>query len=192
MLDYYSFLTYISIMSFTPGPNTMMSLGSSTRYGFRRTLPFMLGVTAAVTIILCGSTLLGAAVQRVLPHIQVYMKIFGAAYMLYMAYKTFKSSSVEMKDARPMRFIDGMLLQLVNPKSWIYILTTLSVYMLPHIDNGVIVITIIVTLAVVCLASLLFWAFFGLLCFKLFQRHSKLVNTILALLLVYCAVSLFL
>ena len=38
-------MTYVATMSVTPGPNNIMLAASGVNFGFRRTLPHMLGVS---------------------------------------------------------------------------------------------------------------------------------------------------
>ena len=47
-------------------------------------------------------------------------------------------------------------------------------------------------LAFIGFAFTLLWALFGSVFKLLFSKHARLTNTVMALLLVYCAVSLFL
>ncbi len=44
MFPWYSFLTYAVITAATPGPNNVMSMSNAGRLGFRRALPFNLGI----------------------------------------------------------------------------------------------------------------------------------------------------
>ena len=50
MIDWLALGIYTLVMSITPGPNNIMLLASGARFGFRRTLPHLLGVTAGFTL----------------------------------------------------------------------------------------------------------------------------------------------
>ena len=93
------------------------------------------GMWAGFTII----TLLGAVfcslLNAVLPKIELVMKIIGAAYMLYLAYRTVFSKPHETGEAEPVKnsFLTGILLQFVNPKIMIYVVVSMEAYILPHV-----------------------------------------------------------
>ena len=40
-----AFILFALVMCFTPGPNNIMLLSSAVTYGFRRTLPHIMGIT---------------------------------------------------------------------------------------------------------------------------------------------------
>jgi threonine/homoserine/homoserine lactone efflux protein len=65
-------------------------------------------------------------------------------------------------------------------------------YILPHYRETGILLLFAVFLAVVGFLCTVLWALFGSLFRKLFSDKGRIINTIMALLLVYSAVSLFL
>ncbi len=52
----FAFITYVAIMSVTPGPNNLMLAASGGNFGFRRTIPHMLGISIghALQVFLVG------------------------------------------------------------------------------------------------------------------------------------------
>jgi threonine/homoserine/homoserine lactone efflux protein len=74
----------------------------------------------------------------------------------------------------------------------IYGVTALSSYILPHFKGSVVLVFFCFLLAFVGFLCTLLWSSFGALFNKLFSQYAKVVNTVMALLLIYCAVSLFL
>ncbi|MDO4329138.1 MAG: LysE family transporter [Lachnospiraceae bacterium] len=121
------------ITVWSPGPNNIFLLSSASRYGIRRNLPFMLGVwTGSLSLmVLCG--IFCSALTTIIPGIQPVMKYVGAAYLLYLAWQTFKrlppgEGQADQVPTYPM----GILLQLVNVKIIIYGLTMFSSFILPH------------------------------------------------------------
>src|SRR5690606_29051605 len=79
--------TYSFVMSITPGPNNVMLTASGATYGFRRTLPHLLGIAAGMAIQLvsvCAG--LGALFGR-WPHLQTILKWAGAAYLVYLGWR---------------------------------------------------------------------------------------------------------
>jgi threonine/homoserine/homoserine lactone efflux protein len=120
------------------------------------------------------------------------MKIAGAAYMVYLIVKTLAPSKGHETKSSKGSFLAGALLQLVNPKIMIYGITALSSYVLLYYSEIPVLIFFAFLLAFVGFTGTLCWALFGSLFSLLFSKHGKVVNVVMAVLLLYCAVSLFL
>ena len=113
--------------------------------------------------------------------------------MLYLAWKVWKTSSdLTAESGRESSFLAGMLLQFMNPKIYIYAITAMSLYILPVFHSITALIGFTLILTVIGASGSYVWALFGSAFCKVFAKHTKAVNLIMALLLVYCAVSLFL
>lgn len=193
MPNFPEFLTYILIMAITPGPNNIMSLGNAVRFGFRQSLPFNFGILLGFFLVMGLCTLFSTALYAFIPSIKPFMIVVGAIYMLHMAWKTWKSGSeIEVKDSKSNGFVAGMLLQFVNPKIMIYGVTAMSSFILPHYREIPILIGFAGLLTIVGFLCTVLWSAFGALFTKLYGKYAKIINPILALLLVYCAVALFL
>lgn len=194
MFNVYAFLAYIFITAYTPGPNNIMSMSIAGRYGFKKSMRFNLGILCGFSAVMALCTLFSAALYSILPAVKPYMLVVGALYMLYLAWKTWKSpghlQSETAKD-KSSSFVSGMLLQFVNVKVIIYGITAMSSYILPNFHDPAIYALFALLLCFVGFSGTLCWSAFGSLFSRLFMRHTKLINAILALLLVYCAVSLF-
>lgn len=192
MFNWTAFLTYIIIMSITPGPNNIMSMTHASRMGFKKSYPFNLGVFAGALIVMLLSTFFSNLLYSYIPKVAPFMLFIGAGYMLYLAYKIFTSR----KDFKPSRMTDArfstaVLLQFINPKLYIYSVTAMGSYILPYYQERVTLFFFTILLTSMGFLSTILWALFGSLFRKLFSEHARLVNTIMALLLVYTAVSLF-
>ena len=77
-------LGFAFVTSVTPGPNNMMLLASGVNFGFRRTVPHMLGISIghALMVFLVGLGLAG--VFRAWPPALLVLKIASVAYMLWL------------------------------------------------------------------------------------------------------------
>ena len=193
MFNWFSFLTYAVVTAVTPGPNNIMSLSNGSRKGFRGALPFNLGIWAGFSIIMTLCAIFCQMLSTLIPKIKLPMLIAGAAYMLYLAWETFRSSGVGEDSARRGGFLSGLLLQFINPKIYVYGILSMEAYILPYYQGQVLpLFGFAMLLAFIGFAFTLCWSAFGSAFTRLFSRHGKAVNTVLALLLVYCAVSLFL
>lgn len=193
MFHLYSFLSYIFITAFTPGPNNIMAMSNASRLGFRRSFPFLLGMFLGFAAVMTLCTLLSASLYALIPKIKPFMLAAGAGYMLYLAWKIWKSNSdIQVQDTKGSTFLSGCLLQFVNPKIMIYGITAMSSYILPVYRNPLILAGFAFLLSLVGFAGSNCWAAFGSVFSKILRDHRKLLNGIMALLLIYCAVSLFL
>lgn len=193
MFHLFDFLIYCFITAYTPGANNLLSMSNAIRLGFRRSIHFNLGILAGFAVVMSVCTAFSATLYSVLPKVKIVMQILGAAYMLYLAWKVWNSSSELSADGRKeASFLSGMILQFVNPKIYIYAITAMSLYILPVYHSTTALIGFTAILSIIGASGSFVWALFGAAFCKFFSKHTKLVNTIMVLLLVYCAVSLFL
>ncbi len=118
------------VSSITPGPNNVMLAASGLNFGFRRSMPHLLGVNLGFTlmIFLVGIGL-GSVFQQA-PMLYTVLKYVGAAYLLYLAWKIANSGGVEEGEARgkPMTFLQAAAFQWVNPKAWVMAVGIIATY----------------------------------------------------------------
>ncbi len=193
MFHWLNFLTYAVITTATPGPNNIMSMSNAGRVGLKKSYPFNLGIWVGFSIVMIICTMLSSALNAVMPMIKTPMLVLGATYMLYLAYKTFKRTGEIGEKQVKNGFLSGMLLQFINPKIYIYGMVSMESYILPYFQNspGKLFGFAILLATIGCFFNLC-WAAFGSVFRLLFSRHARVINTIMSLLLIYCAVSLFL
>lgn len=119
------------VTSVTPGPNNAMLMASGVNFGFRRTIPHMVGIEVGFGLLLLGvGAGLGALVHAV-PGLSLTMKIASALYLLWLAWKI-AFSKAGMRDAdgdtRPVTLLQAALFQVVNPKAWAMALVAMGAY----------------------------------------------------------------
>ena len=193
MFPLYDFLIYCFICAYTPGANNLLSMSNAARLGFRRSVVFNLGITAGFFLVMSICTFFSATLYTLLPRVKIFMEILGAVYILYLAWKVWKSSGdLKGEGGREVSFWDGMFLQFMNPKIYIYAITAMSLYILPVYSSPLALFGFVLVLTVIGASGSYVWALFGAAFCRFFARHTKAVNLVMALLLVYCAVSLFL
>ncbi|HPQ29862.1 MAG TPA: LysE family transporter [Desulfobacteraceae bacterium] len=193
MFSWLNFLTYAIITAVTPGPNNIMSMSNAGRLGFKKSIPFNLGIWGGFSIVMLLCTLFVSLLSSIIPKIKFGMLLIGAAYMLYLAWKTFTSKTEIIETNSVNGFLSGFALQFINPKIYIYCIVSMEVYILPYYHNVPLVLFgFAMLLAFIGFAFTVCWSAFGSLFKLLFSKYAKATNTIMALLLVYCAVSLFL
>ena len=194
MPNFAAFISYVLITTFTPGPNNIMSMSNASRYGFKKSLKFNFGVYIGDIIILALCGLFSVTLFKLIPAIKPYMTFIGAAYILWLAWKIFKSKphAEEEEGLKTNTFATGFALQFVNLKVILYGITVISTFIAPYYDSPFAIAGFIVMLATVGLSSTCSWALFGSIFQKFIGKYGKAFNTVMALLLVFCAVSLFL
>lgn len=192
MFGWMNFLTYAAVTAITPGPNNIM-MSHAEQAGLRRSFPFNLGIWAGFSIVMLACTFFCSALSALLPRLKTPMLLLGAAYMFWMAWKTFRSGPVAGGGEGKGSFASGLLLQFINPKIYIYCIVSMETYILPHYQGEwAALVFFALLLAFIGFACTLLWGLFGSLCKLLFSKYARVTNTVMALLLVYCAVPILL
>lgn len=148
--------------SITPGPNNMMLFSSGVNFGFRRTVPHMLGIGAGFLSLLIGVGLgLGALLHSV-PMLYTVLKFAGGLYLVWIAWKigTSRSLSEGKTGSKPMTFLGAAAFQWVNPKAWVMAVTAMATYT-DEMQYFTTVMLVGVAFAAVNLPSVSTWAGFG-------------------------------
>ena len=197
-------LTFIFISSITPGPNNIMLLHSGARFGFRPTVPLMLGISFGFTLMIFLCCIGIAAVVLRYPATGWTLKIIGCAYMLWLSYKLWRYGSMpnpaidtpsadEQSRAQPLTFTQAALFQCVNPKAWMVALTIPAAY-LPKTGslwlNSVVAATLCL---LINLPSISVWARGGELLQSILHkpRLARMANLVIVGMTVYCALSVW-
>jgi threonine/homoserine/homoserine lactone efflux protein len=191
MPNVFAFISYVTLTTFTPGPNNIMSMANASRYGLKRSMRFTVGVCAGFFLIVGLSIAFTIGLQTLVPTIKPYMTVIGAAYILWLAWKTVTSSPHDDAAAGQSTFLSGMLLQFLNPKAILYGITAASVYIVPYYDSVPVLVGFAAALAIVSLISTSCWALFGSLFQRFMAANHRIVAYVMGALLVYCAVALF-
>ena len=155
-------LVFTFVTSATPGPNTLMVMASGVNFGFRRSVPHMLGVVIGFCLLLlCIGFGLGALLT-LWPPLHLTLKIIGGCYLLYLAWRiaTVGTLSAVKSNPEPMRLVAAMLFQWVNPKAWMMGVTAMALYTIPS-EPYASVILITALFGLVGLPSVALWAGFG-------------------------------
>ena len=122
--------TFALVTVITPGPNNLMLMASGANFGFRRTVPHMLGITLGFP---CMVFFVGIGVMQVFdlwPISYTLLKILSVAYLLYLAWKIANAAPPKQANAegRPLSFLQSAAFQWVNPKAWSMALSAITLY----------------------------------------------------------------
>ena len=181
-------ITFYFVMFITPGPNNIMLTTSGIKYGFKKTIPHILGIPLGHFFqIFLVSLGLGTLFQTY-PLIQQTLKIAGCLYLFFLAYKMFGSLNIKKntkETGRPLKFYEASLFQILNPKAWVVAITAVSIFF-PKDENFITGIFYLASIApIVCLPSISIWALFGsgIRSFVSNPKVKQIIETIMALLL---------
>ena len=189
-MDYIALITYIFVITITPGPNNILVVASGGKFGYRKTLPHIIGIgfgTALLTAFVCLG--LGAVFIK-LPILHQILSWAGLIYMLYLAWKLLGMKvSNEKSGQSPFNLWQAILFQFINPKVWVSMSILASIFM-PK-GEEVITPTIIISLIVglISFPCTSAWALFGKAIRKFLntQRNQLIFNYVMAILLVVTA-----
>jgi threonine/homoserine/homoserine lactone efflux protein len=182
-------ITFYFVMFVTPGPNNIMLTTSGIKYGFKKTIPHILGIPLGhffqISLVSLG---LGTLFQNY-PLIQEILKVAGCLYLFFLAYKMFGSLSIKenkKETGRPLKFYEASLFQVLNPKAWVVAITAVSVFFPKdeHFITGIFYLAAIAP--IICLPSISVWALFGsgIRAFVSNPKMRQIIEIVMAFLLI--------
>ena len=183
-----SFLIYCVVATFTPGPANIVILSSVQHSGAKKSMKYVYGATMAFGLLLILSTLLNRVLVEVIPNLLIIMQVIGSLYMLYLAYKIFKMGAMDDQPNPNANFRSGLLMQLVNPKVLLFTLTVIPSYVMPFYNSTLALTLFVIIITVIGFFAFTTWVVFGTIFGRFLQNHQKVLNTLMALFLVYSAI----
>ncbi|MFP3831408.1 LysE family transporter [Chryseobacterium sp. SIMBA_028] len=196
---WFSFFIYSVLTALLPGPNNILALNSSMKLGYQKSKTLLLGIYSGFTLVMVLTAFFTEFLLNSYGFFLNYLKYVGAGYLIYLAWSVMfsKPSEIGFKQDDPFsssteNFWKGFLLQLVNIKIIIYGITAFSSFIFPQFKQLWIILVFAFVLSFVGNSATWIWAVAGEKLHKFLKRHYKVVNIIMGILLLYCAVSLFL
>lgn len=180
-----SMAVFCFVSSITPGPNNMMLMSSGMNFGFRRTLPHMLGVAIGFVVMVFAVGLGLGALFQTLPLLYLAMKIVSVAYLLYLAWRLANAGPVgdgRAASGQPLTFMQAAAFQWVNPKAWFMGVTAVAAYA-PKEAFLLNVAIVTLTFGVINLPCISTWVVFGEALRRLLrdERYLRAVNVAMGL-----------
>ena len=188
---FFALVSYYFVMFVTPGPNNAMLTASGIKFGFKKTIPHLIGIpfghVIQITLVCFG---LGNLFQKY-PLVQNYLKWLCFFYLLYLGWKIIGSFSEHKKESgRPLKLYEAALFQFMNPKAWVVALTASTAFF-PVNENFYLATTFVaLTAPFICFPSICLWALFGS-SIKILIKNAKIKKIIeyfLAVLLIITAI----
>ncbi len=186
-------ISYVLISTFTPGPSNISSASLAVLHGYKNTLKYQLGLAVGVLLLMSLSGWLSTTIVKFFPAFEPIMRYVGAAYILYLAFGILRSSyTFTDAEAKPLGFVHGFILQILNPKLTVYAFTLFSAFLASITRNVAFLMVTVILLAAISFCATSTWALFGTVIKTQLQdpRVGRIINIALSLLLVYTAISL--
>ena len=174
------------VTTVTPGPNNLMLLASGANYGFRKTLPHMLGIVIGLSslILVVGGGLM--ALLDAYPALKMGLSVASVMYLLWLAWKVASAAPLTSNDEKgaPMTLLQAAAFQWVNPKAWAMGLSAITLYAADTTLFSVFVVAGV--FAVISFPAISVWAWFGMVVRQWLTSHLRyrVFNIAMAVLLV--------
>ncbi len=184
-----TFMLFAIIATLSPGGATTLATASGVRFGYRRSVPLMLGIAAGLAILsTAGATGLGA-IMSALPALQLAIKVVGTVYLMWLAWQIWgavRPQGTAQDSQNPIGFISGVALLLLNPKGWAMTMAAAASFAALSSDPIILAAIMATTFALAALTSLSVWCLGGALLSQILTTDLqwRLVNRALAVLLV--------
>jgi len=191
---FFTMLLLATTSAFTPGPNNAMVTASSVNFGFRRTVPHVMGIGLGFGLmILIVGLFLGQIFQN--SHLlREALRWVGASLLIYVSYQIITSGGLGRTDGapRPMKFIEAAGFQWINPKGWAMAIALTSQFVTTSAPYSTAVILSATFVALGILSSGT-WAAFGIPLRQFLNNPTRLkvFNWVMGLTIAGCILLLF-
>ena len=157
-----SFFMFALMAAITPGPNNIMLAASGANYGFRRTLPHIIGVCFGFgCLVIAGGLGVGRFLET-FPQFFSILKMLALLFLLYLVWKVGTASSPKLSpDGKPMRFHTAALFQWVNPKGVTVVISAIAAYLETASSIWQALPVMVIVFVLVTIISACLWAFIG-------------------------------
>lgn len=142
MDDYLLYVAVASVTIASPGPGVVLTISNSLRYGFLGSIAGILGVASGIFAIAILSATSLAVVLSTSAFAFSFLKYMGAAYLLYLGIKMWRSSSsftpqkITVQKGHKLRFIEGLSITLLNPNPVFFFIAIFPQFINPDEHNG--------------------------------------------------------
>lgn len=187
-------VAFAFVGSFSPGPNNAVLWASGISFGFRRTLPHVVGGALGVGALVVGVAAGIGALLEAVPAAALALRVAGTGYLLYVAWRVAGSGVIARSEAaHPLGVWQAAVFQWLNPKAWVFAIAVVGTF-LPEDMHGLAGIALLTSVVIaVVVVSFTIWAAGGaaLARFVADERRRRVVTLLLAGLIVASVVLLW-
>lgn len=194
MDQWLALVTFSVVSSGSPGPNNLLLWASGAAFGFRPTMPHIVGTALGIGVLALIAAAGLAAIVSAVPTLAVVMKIAASAYLLYLAWQVAGAHALERGElARPLSVVQAAAFQAINPKGWIFALGAIGAFRpaeLPVVPGSLLVAA---TMTAIVIPTAALWAAAGGWLGRLLdsERSRRVVSLVLAVLLAVSVVAIW-
>ena len=187
-MEYYAIILFAIVSCVTPGPNNTMMLSSGLNYGVRRSLPHYFGILFGFPVMVVAVGLGLAGLFERFPVMHIVLKLAGAAYLIYLAWKIAAAPVSELNETRgkPFSFVQAAAFQWVNPKAWVLAIGATVTYTV--LSDGYLLQVVVIALIFMVFGApcIMLWLWFGSSLKRFLTRpvYVKIFNYSMAALLI--------
>ena len=182
-------LTFAMTAAITPGPNNIILSTNAVNYGFKETIPLILGVFFGFLSVLSLCLLGIGEVYESFPKFKTFIKIVATIFLTYLAYKIFNSSEFsDNSNKKRFTFRDIYFFQLINPKAVSVSMSSSAIFIQNQFSYLEEFVLIFICFTISTSTSAIVWAAIGHSFRKYLNDKRKIIffNRIMAVLLLSC------
>jgi threonine/homoserine/homoserine lactone efflux protein len=187
---------FLASMGFTPGPNNVLVASSGANFGFRATIPHILGITFGYPLMLL---LVGVGLAKIfiaVPQVHWVLKYVSIGYLLYLAWNIASAGppgGEAQKIGKPLTFFQAAAFQWVNGKGWVAAVSAVTTYTAVESSLLLQVAALAGIALVVTVGAVTCWTLFGAMLRRYLhsERRRRHFNYAMAALLVLAIVPVF-
>lgn len=161
------------VMSISPGPVNLIAMSIGANRGVKAALPFVSGATFGFTLLLL---LIGLGLEIALGKNEFFLTLFsaiGSIFIIYLGYKVSQSDTLLESNSNDSKaFVNGALLQWLNPKAWGACLAGITAF--GAAQNSPTLILFCSIYFVICFIGIGTWSFIGERIFHYLDSQEKL------------------
>jgi len=191
-----SMATFAFIGAASPGPVNIIATCSGVNFGFKKTLPHVIGASVCYGIIVYLAGIGINQLDEYFGQIAQSLKYIGALFLFFMSYKiaTAKASTQQEQDLMSApTLLQGAMSQGLNPKAWLVSMSGISVFVATSTDPDFYLYAFSGLSFVICLIGISLWAVAGDFLRALLTKpeHQIVFNRLMGVLLALSVVSMF-
>jgi threonine/homoserine/homoserine lactone efflux protein len=123
-------VAFAFVGSFSPGPNNAVLWASGISFGFRRTVPQIVGAALGVGTLVVGVAAGIGAFLEAVPAAALGLRVAGSVYLLYVAWQVAGSGVIGRAEVtRPLTLRQAAIFQWLNPKAWVFAIALVGTFL---------------------------------------------------------------
>ena len=165
LFSIFSLAIALFVLGVTPGPGMFATISRSLASGFAPSLGVIAGIVTGDIIFLVFAILGMSAISQAMGNFFVVIKIVGAAYLIFLGFKIWRSDPVLAKQTNGKKgmkygnYFSGILITLSNPKVILFYCGFLPSFMDLTSLSSVDICIATITVAIVLSSVLMFYAY---------------------------------